>query len=616
MSDIGSEARWWGTELNRRTLLRGSLLGGAGLAAAALVGCGGDDDDDEAASGSTGTTAAVAVTTAAPSSGGATTTAATTTDDDETAGVGKLVQDPNLPYPYNFPDPAGTPKAGGVMTVAATWNFQTIDPVASAAGGTVTIPNTVYDRLLRISRGPDADVFQPALEPELAASWERSPDGLTFSFNINEGVTWQNVAPLNGRQFVADDARFALDRYANEGVHKAYYLNVAGFETVNDQTFNINMARPTADFLNPLGSNKQTIFPRELVDNGTIETEAVGTSAMILNEAIAGQSVTFDKNPDFWERDVLLDGFEFRLMPDAVARIAAFRVGQVDYSYSLVSNLRDLDKILETNPDIQINLTPVTYNSATLGLNLTLAKYQDVRVRRAISLAINRPEIVDIVTDGLAKGLSVIPWTYLLDEEPTIESGLLGNWLRHDLDEAKKLLQAAGAEGLEMENSYYAYSAEYQTRSEVVQAQLKAAGINMTGGKVDYTEFNSQWVPRKLPDASTSAWSTSGYDGDNWFHGQIHSASPGNRWRIDDPEIDAWAEAQQVELDPDARRDIWQQIWDKDLDQMWRLPMPVGPAFHIYQPWVRGIRFTGTVPGDNNSYYSWGPQLAYGWLDK
>ena len=351
------------------------------------------------------------------------------------------------------------------MVVAATWNFQTIDPITSAAGGTVTIPNTVYNRLLALERGPDAPVSGAGVKGELAASWERSPDGLTFSFNMAEGVTWQNVAPLNGRAFVADDARYALERYATEGVHKSYYLNVAGFETVSDQVFNINMARPTADFLNPLGSNKQTIFPRELVDNGTIETAAVGTSAMILNEAIAGQSVTFDKNPDFWEREVLLDGFTFRLMPDAVARIAAFRVGQVDYAYSLTSNLRDLNKILETNPDIQINLTPVTYNGATLGLNLTLAKYQDERVRRAISLAINRPEIIDIVTDGLAKGLAVIPWTYLLDEEPTIESGVLGNWLRHDLDEAKKLLQAAGAEGLEMNNSYYPYSTAYtQTR--------------------------------------------------------------------------------------------------------------------------------------------------------
>ena len=616
MSDIRREARWWGAELNRRTLLRGSLLGGAGLAAAALVGCGGDDDDDTASSSDSGGGTAAPAATTAPASATATAAAATTPDDDVDLGPrGELVQDPNLPFPFNFPEPNTTPKAGGRMVVAATWNFQTIDPVTSAAGGTVTIPNTVYNRLLALERGPDAPVFGQGLKGELAASWERSPDGLTFSFTMSEGVNWQNVAPLNGRAFVADDARFALERYANEGVHKAYYLNVAGFETVNEQTFNINMARPTADFLNPLGSNKQTIFPRELVDNGTIETEAVGTGPMILTELVAGQQVAFDKNPDYFEREVLLDGFTFRLMPDAVARLAAFRVGQVDYAYSLVANISDLNAVLNTNPDIQVNMIPVVTQN-TLGLNLTLAKYEDERVRRAISIGIDRSELLDIVFDGLGRALHVIPWPYVYDEEPTIESGKLGNWLRHDQAEATKLLQAAGAEGMEMNNSYYPYSTAYAQTAEVVQAQLSRAGINMTGGAVDYTEFNSQWVPRMLPDASTSAWATSGYDADNWFHGQIHSDSPGNRWRIDDAEMDAWAEAQQIELDPDARRDIWQKIWDKDLDQIYRVPLPLGFSFHVYQPWLRGVRFTGTSPGDNNSYYSWGPQLPYAWLDK
>ena len=337
---------------------------------------------------------------------------------------------------------------------------------------------------------------------------------------------------------------------------------------------------------------------------------------MILNEAIAGQSVTFDKNPDFWERDVLLDGFDLPAHAGRRCRrpAAAFRVGQVDYAYSLVANISDLQAVLKTNPDIQVDMIPVVTQN-TLGMNLTLAKYQDERVRRAISIAIDRSELLDIVFDGLGRALHVIPWPYVYDEEPTIESGKLGNWLRHDQAEATKLLQAAGADSLEMNNSYYPYSTAYAQTAEVVQAQLSRAGINMTGG-VDYTEFNSQWVPRMLPDASTSAWATSGYDADNWFHGQIHSKSPGNRWRIDDAEIDSWAEAQQIELDPDARRDIWQKIWEKDLEQIYRVPLPLGFSFHVYQPWLRGVRFTGTSPGDNNSYYSWGPQLPYAWLDK
>ena len=614
---------WWARSVGRRTLLRGGLVGGAGLAAAALIGCGGDDDDDDEAATQTTTSG---TTTTATTSG---TTTTTTTDSSATDGggddggdgaaeveaLGKLVQDPALPYPYNFPEPNKAPVAGGIMKVAATWNFQSIDPIDSAAGGTVTIPNMVYNRLIGFKRGPGADVFQPEIEPELAASWERSPDGLTFTFQIQPNVTWQNVAPLDGRAFTAEDARFALDRYANEGVHKSYYANAGGMEAPDDGTLKINMAKATADFLNPLASNKQTIFPRELVDDGSIETSAVGTGPMILTGLELGQNVEFDKNPDFWEREVLLDGFEFLLMPDHVARLAQFRVGNIDYAYSLVSSVRDLNEVLQTNPDVQVNFIPVTANGLSLGMNLTLPKYQDVRVRRALSLAIDRQEILDIVYDGLGKALNTIPWPFLFEEEATIESGLAGNWLRYDPDEAVKLLQAAGAEDLEIINSYYAYTKGFEQHTEVIQAQLQKAGIKMGGGKVDYTEFNSQWVPSKLPDVSTSAWSTSGYDADNWFHGQVHSQSPGNRWRINDAEIDEWAEAQQIELDPAARKELWQKIWDKDADQSYRPTIPSGFWLEVYQPWLRGIRFTGTAPGDNNSYYTWGDQVQSGWID-
>ena len=599
----------WRASLGRRSLIRGSLLGGVGIAAAALIGCGDDDDDDDDAAATETAQASTTDDGAGDGDG----------DDGDAmvgSGVGELVQDPALPYPYNFEDPAGDAKPGGVMVVASTWDVGPMDPTVSASGGTVTVPNMVYNRLLGIVRGPQADVFQqPELEPELAASWERSPDGLTFTFNIAPGVTWQNVEPLNGRPFTAEDAAYALNRYASEGVHRAYYLNVSSIDAVDDSTLTITMAKPTADFLNPLGSNKQTIFPRELVDSGEIETKAIGTGPLIMKEAVQAQHVTFDKNPDYWEGDVLLDGFEFRVMPDPVARLAAFRVGQLDYAYALVANIQDLEALLETNPDVQVNLTPVVTQN-TLGMNLTLPKYEDERVRRAMSLAIDRQEMMDIVFDGLAKALAIIPWPFIYGEEPTIESGNLGNWVRHDADEAMKLLQAAGAEGLSMENSFYPYSAAYTQTTEVVQAQLRDAGIDMTGGAVDYTEFNSQWVPRQLPDVSTSAWATSGYDADNWFHGQIHSESPGNRWRINDAEIDAWAEEQQLELDPDARKEIWQKIWEKDLDQMWRIPLPIGFGFNVYQPWVRGIRFTGSSPGDNSYYYTWGDMIWRAWLDK
>jgi peptide/nickel transport system substrate-binding protein len=218
-----------------------------------------------------------------------------------------------------------------------------IDPSVSAAGGTVTVPNMLYNRLIGIVRGPKADVYQqPVLEPELAKSWERTPDGLVFTFKIQPGIKWQNLPPLNGRPFVAADAAFAMERYSKTGAHQQYFQSVSKFEVVDDLTFKVYMSRPVVDFLNPLGSNKQTIFPRELVDDGTLSKRGIGTGPMILKEFTPSQRVTFDKNPEYWERKVLLDGFEFRIMPDASARLAAFRSGQVDYAYALASTFGDV----------------------------------------------------------------------------------------------------------------------------------------------------------------------------------------------------------------------------------------------------------------------------------
>ncbi|MYE32330.1 MAG: hypothetical protein F4X80_06735, partial [Chloroflexi bacterium] len=317
MTESESTQHWWAPELTRRNLLRGGLLGGVGLAAAALIGCGGDDDDDDDDGASTGaatggtsggsTTTTTADTSSGDDSGDGDTVAADDGDGEEEAGPGYgLVRDETLPYPYQFPEPPGlTPKAGGIMRIAATWNVATMDPTASAAGGTITAPNMVYNRLLGMVGGVDKNPFTIELEGELASSWERTPDGALFSFGIRDDIKWQNIAPLNGRPFTSADAKYAFDRYAAEGVHKSYWANVSGIETPDDTSMTIAMSKVTADFILPLASRYQTIFPKELVDDGTISDKVVGTGPMILDEAEAGSHAVFSKNPDYFEREVL-----------------------------------------------------------------------------------------------------------------------------------------------------------------------------------------------------------------------------------------------------------------------------------------------------------------------
>ena len=612
MFNDGTEGGGWALLLDRRTVLRGGLLGGAGLAAAALIGCGDDDDDDD-----DDDDAAAVVTD--DSSGDSSSDDATTDDSSDEApatGEGMLVRDESLPYPYQFPEPAAEPKAGGTMTVGVTFDVVNFDPTVSAAGGTITVPNYVYNRLIGMKGGPSKDPFQIELEPELAASWERTPDGQVFTFNLRDDVAWQNLPPLDGRPFTAEDVKFSYERYAANGVHQSYWRNISSTEAVDDLTFKATMGDVTADFILPLASRYQTIHPRELVDDASIERQPVGTGPMILEVAEQGSRITFTKNPDYFERDVLLDGVELRIMPDQSARLAAFRVGQIEYGYSVVSALDDLEQLVSTNPDIQVNLTPVVNGTIPFGMNLSNPKYQDERLRQALTLAIDTELMEEVIYSGLAKTLPLHPWGFVLDEEPKRGDASLGPWFgRFDPAEARKLLEAAGVDDLTIDAIYFAYGNYIIDQSEILISNFSDIGVTLNARSVDYTEFNSTWVPAEIEDATTSGWLTVGFDADNFFFNAVHSESPGNRWRLNDPQVDTWAEQQSFELDPDARREIHRQMWDYFLEKMYYPPLPSRVGLEVYQPWLRGIRFGG-IFGTNSSYYDWGDQVASAWLDK
>ncbi len=588
MAESNEEGRLFTSAVRRRSLLRGAALGGAGLAAAALLGCGGDEEEDAAAN--------------APASGG----------DAKATTTGELIKDDALPYPYQYPEPSKQPKPGGIMVFGVNSDISTMDTTKASSSGTGRIVNMVYNRLIGFNRGVRLHPFKITFEPELAKSWERSADGLVYTFNLREDVKWHNVAPLNGRAFEAADVKFAYERFAKEGVSKSYWTELDKIEAPDKKTVKITLKKPLADFITPLASAYQTIFPKELVDSGEIEKKAIGTGPMILKEALSAQRVTFDKNPEYWERKVLLDGFEFRFIADTAARIAAFRSDQIAFGDILVSSIQDAKQLVASNPTVQINMSPTTQGQP-FALNLSNPKFADVRVRRAISMAIDRDEFNNIVYPGVGKILPMYPWIFALAKEPAAKD--LGPWAQYNPEEAKKQLMAAGAEKLELTNKYYPYSPAYDQLAEVHAAQFKKVGIDLKGGKAEYTEFNSQWVGAKLPEVSTGGWVTIGFDADNYFYNVIHSASPGNRHQLKDPKIDELADKGRTELNPDKRKAIFKQIWDLDLDQAYHPVVASGSGFNVLQSWVRGLRFGGAL-STTNSYQDIGDLVAEAWIDK
>lgn len=585
---MGGQRQW-----GRRTLLRGSVLGVAGLAAAALLGCGGDDDttDDGAAP--------------APAR--------------STPGAVAGVTDGDGRFSYNVKEATGPAKRGGTLVQGVTWNVGPMDPTKSAAGGTIGPGRGAYNGVLRFVSGPKASARAVKLEGDLAKSWQVTPDGLTYTFQLNGGVKWQNVAPVSGRAFGSADVKYAWERYAGAGAQRAYWVALDRIDVPDDSMVVVKLKRPSPDFLIPLGSRYLTIHPREIVEDGSIDRRAIGTGAMIQREAKPDQQVVFERNPDYFRGPVPLDRVEHRVMPDGQARLNAFRVGQLDHAIGLVGGLREVEVLLAGNPNLQV-LPGLPINAgAGIVFNLDLPKWQDVRVRRAIQMAIDRQAIVQAVNEGAGAVVPTIPWVFLFDKEPAPDSDVFGAWWRYQPAEAKKLLQAAGAEGLAFDFIWYNYSDTGNSRPIAMMVDhLRQIGVAMKPQQLEYTQFNSQWtgVPPTYADA-VDGWSANGFTPDTFFYEHLHSKSPSNRYKLKDQQIDQWAEQQSGELDPQKRREIHRKIWDRVQDQVWRVEKPAAKNYDLLQPWVRNISFTGPF-GSNYSFteITAAAQLERGWLDK
>ena len=227
-------------------------------------------------------------------------------------------------------------------------------------------------------------------------------------------------------------------------------------------------------------------------------------------------------------------------------------------------------------------------------------------------LALDRELLVDLLYGGDGIVRPIIPYYYVFDAPQTYESGNLGPWFTYNPTEAKKLLSAAGAEDFEFDMVYYNYRDQWNSaQNEAIIPMFRDVGITINVSKVDYTEFNSQLIQRTFEEAA-DGWPAPAQDASGYFHNQVRSDSGGNRWRINDPDIDQWADEQQFELDPDARREIHRKIRDRLLEKAYRIEKATGPTYNVYQPWAKGVQF-GWQASD---YYDWGAQLHHMWLDK
>jgi peptide/nickel transport system substrate-binding protein len=518
-------------------------------------------------------------------------------------------------FSYSDWVPASTkpPKRGGVLTRASAWDPPVIDPRHTQSVGLFQFAGLVHNRLVRYSFSDEAGGYLDlSLKGDLAESWQGSPDQRVWTFKIRRGVKWQNVPPLKGREFTAADIKYCFEAYAKEGVQTFTFQEIEGMETPDSHTLRVHLKTPNALFPQNVAEPVAVIFSKEVLEeDGDLKKRMIGTGPYILKEHTRKVRLVLQRNPDYWDAGrPYVDEYVILSAPDAATRMAAFRTGQSDFLPLQAPS--EVDAVRKTNPNAVVQAQTPALTPFGLALAQDRPPFNDVRVRRALSMAIDRQRMVDTVFEGHGLLTAGVPWIYYQDAKPTAKD--LGPWFQYRPAEAKKLLAEAGhPNGFETTLFYYEYWPQMSSQVQLVQQELKKnLNVNMKISKLDYTTYYGRYVEGKWDGMAWGFQSGHAVGLDERTYVYMHSKSSKNFFRVNDPVIDELTVKLRQTPDRAEQRATAKKIVDREYDQVLRMWMPFGSNFIVFQPHLRNVG--AGVLRATHGYGS--PTIARLWLDR
>jgi peptide/nickel transport system substrate-binding protein len=480
-----------------------------------------------------------------------------------------------------------TPVDGGALTMAAFAEPTTLNPLSQDINVQYVVAN-LYPSLLK---------FDAAVEPKpyLAKTWTISDDGLTYSFAIADGAKWSDGTPITSA-----DVKFSFDemipKYQPAG--KANFGVIAGVDDSDPAVAVFTLARPYAPFLRLLNSLYAPIVPKHIYA-GTVPTEnpnslsaAVTGGPFRLKEWIKGDHLTLERNPDAFDAPHL-DEVVVRFIPDASARMLALKTGAIDYLPPAAVPYASLAML---EGDANVTIAPIGDEAGgkvmTVGFNLRKAPFNDVKVRQAISHAIDAKFIASAVSfdrETPAVGpLNAISWAW--------DASLKG----YDFDPelAGKMLDEAGypkkADGFRfaMQVNTRPSVVTFQKTNEIIVQNLRDIGIDATLRPLESAPYTASTYIDADFDVSATAW-ISAFDANNltplYTCDNIRPAPYSNFMGYCNPEVDALLAAGADETDQAKRKAIYVEAQQKIIDDapaLWPMNWSDWSAFRTH---VKGL---------------------------
>lgn len=550
---------YWTTRVSRRRFVRATGVGSVGAAALAIgVACGDDDDDDEQATSPT-------------SSGSPAATQGTTTATESAV--------------------AGPPRGGSISTAASQ------DPVSLDLHHEQNVWHqlgVVYSKVLKQVKG--------GVAPDLATNMPETPDDRTIVVKLREGVRFHDIEPVNGRELTAEDVKYSYERIATdqpEYQSRRFITSIESIEATDAHTLTLTLKEPFAPLVNYLGYPTMVIVAREAVElTGDLrQGPLIGTGPFQSTNIQPGVRYDATRFANYFEEGKpYLDEFSVRVIPERGTVVAQFRSG--DLSYLPDATPDELDQVRSSVPDVGSERG--LRNRLRTAMNTQSGIFADPRIRQAVHLATDRPEMIDLMWGGEGEMYSVLPSFYpgVLTEQDLIGRPGFRENKDEDIAEARALLEAAGyGDGLDVPN-YLSLQLSVVPDAVTIHAeQLNRAGFNVTLQPIAYAD----WTERMLAhDFEIAGGVTSmRLDPDDHLFTEYHSAGPRNDPDLQDPQVDELIAQQRRIFDESERSNIWRELDEMMLDVVPYVPFFVTSLNVIWQPGIQGL----TADGGRMNYF-------------
>ncbi len=451
--------------------------------------------------------------------------------------------------------------SGETLVFGRGGDSTSLDPSRTTEGETFKVTINIFETLLTF------EDEGTAIEPGLAKSWEPSEDGLTYTFELQEGVTFHDGTDFNAEAVVKN-----FERWASGDAEKFPYYNsmFGGFEgdeghviesvtAEGDSTVVIKLVRPQAPFLKNIAMAMFAIAsPTAFEEQGDddFERNPVGTGPFKFVDWKPNDSITVERFDDYWQEGLpKLGKVIFRSIPDNAARLNALTTGEID----LADGINPSDgAAIEDHADLQLFERP-SMNVGYLGLTVTRPPFDNKLVRQAMNYAIDKESIIDAFFEGRAESAknpmppSISGYNDEIEEYP------------YDPEKAKELLAEAGlAEGFEMELWAMPvprpYMPDGEKVAEVIQKNLADIGVTAKIVSHEWATY-LDLASKGDADAFMLGWTGDNGDADNFLYVLLDEDNIGSNnytYFKNDAMHDLFIEAQ-TEVDEDKRIELYKE---------------------------------------------------------